>query len=117
MVEKKMNIEVILIQFMILYFFNLLFDYPLQGAYLAEGKKNSPYLLWVHSSIWGFGLSILLIPLGLFTWAKMIMLVTGHYFIDYWKILKENNNTNCNSNRLLYIDQTLHILQLIICLI
>ena len=109
--------EIILIKFIILYFFNLLLDYPLQGEFLAKGKSDSNYLLWVHSAIWGLGLSIVLIPLGLFTWTKCIMLVLGHFIIDHVKAHHEYDVLGGDENKQLYVDQALHILQLIACLI
>lgn len=122
-----MLIEKVMIQFMILYFCNLLLDFPLQGEYLAMGKEESNYLLWVHSAIWGFGLSIVLLPLGLFTWAKVIMLVCGHFLIDYCKAHKLYNRiesfeggevTNgLTDEQALYVDQFLHLLQVMWCLI
>lgn len=119
-------IEVILMQFMILYFCNLLLDFPLQGEYLAKGKEESNYLLWVHSAIWGCGLAIVSIPLGLFTWAKLIMLIGGHFLIDYCKAHKLYNHEECfnggkvirglNDKEALYVDQLLHLIQvLIVC--
>ena len=106
--------DVTLIQFMVLYFCNLVLDYPLQGEFLAKGKIDSNYLLWVHSAIWGLGLSIVLIPLGLFSWDKCIMLVIGHFIIDHVKAHHEYSVLD--ENKELYVDQALHILQLIACL-
>ena len=90
-------------------------DYPLQGSYLAESKGSDDYLLFVHSAIWGLGLSLVLIPLGLFTWKKVCMLVLGHFLIDGWKS-HTCSNSLLSEKTALYIDQALHILQLIICL-
>lgn len=86
-------------------------DYPLQGSYLAEQKANDDYLLFVHSAIWGLGLSIVLIPLGLFMWKKVCMLVLGHFLIDGWK-----SHSLLSEKTSLAIDQAAHILQLIACL-
>lgn len=108
--------EVTLIQFMVLYFCNLVLDYPLQGEFLAKGKSDSNYLLWVHSAIWGLGLSIVLLPLGLFTWTKCIMLVIGHFIIDHVKAHHGYDVLGWDENKQLYVDQALHILQLIACL-
>ena len=74
-----------MLNFIILYFSNLVLDYPLQGSFLAEWKQKNNYILFVHCAIRGLGLSIVLIPLGLFAWWKVIMLVAGHFVIDYWK--------------------------------
>ena len=103
-------------EFIVLYFFNLLFDYPLQGTFLAEGKKYSLYLLWVHSAIWGFGLSIVLIFFGIFSLWKLVFLVCGHFVIDFWKA-RELYGRLLTGNQALYVDQSLHILQIALCLI
>lgn len=39
--------------FIILYFLNLVLDYPLQGTFLAEYKCKNNYILFVHCAIWG----------------------------------------------------------------
>lgn len=72
-------------ELLILYVANLILDYPLQGTFLAEFKSKNNYILFVHCAIWSFGLSALLMPLGLFAWWKVIMLLVGHIAIDYWK--------------------------------
>lgn len=38
--------------FIILYFLNLVLDYPLQGTFLAEYKCKNNYILFVHCAIW-----------------------------------------------------------------
>ena len=57
-------------ELMILYVANLILDYPLQGSFLAEYKAKNNYILFVHCAIWAFGLSVVLMPLGL-------LLITG----------------------------------------
>ncbi len=131
-----------MLNFIILYFSNLVLDYPLQGSFLAEWKQKNNYILFVHCAIWGLGLSIVLIPLGLFAWWKVIMLVAGHFVIDYWKcrrLYKKwplSNKTatiiECDGSakritdervpyisdiQSLYIDQFLHVIQILLCLI
>ena len=103
--------------FLILYVCNLILDYPLQGTFLAEYKSKSNYILFVHCAIWSLGLSIILIPLGLFAWWKVVMLLVGHYVIDYWKCRGIYKKWNIKDWTSLYIDQSLHIVQLIICLL
>ena len=119
-----------MINFIILYFANLVLDYPLQGTFLAEYKQKNNYILFVHCAIWALGISIVLLPLGLFAWWKVIMLLVGHFVIDYWKCrglykkkLPETSIPRIPSEptkedlRALYIDQGLHIIQIILCLI
>lgn len=106
-----------MINFIILYFANLVLDYPLQGSFLAEWKQKNNYILFVHCAIWALGISIVLLPLGLFAWWKVIMLLVGHYLMDYWKcrgLYKKWNITDWNS---LYIDQTFHTIQVLLCLV
>lgn len=108
-----------MINFIILYFCNLILDYPLQGSFLAEFKQKNNYILFVHCAIWALGISIVLIPLCLFAWWKVLMLLIGHYIIDYWKCrgIYKNMKWNISDWNSLYIDQTLHIVQILLCLI
>lgn len=102
---------------LILYVANLILDYPLQGQFLAEYKAKNNYLLFVHCAIWAFGLSVVLMYLGLFAWWKVAMLLLGHIAIDYWKcrgLYKKWNITDWNA---LYIDQFGHVVQVLLCLI
>lgn len=103
--------------FIILYFTNLVLDYPLQGSFLAKEKSNSNYLLFVHSAIWGLGISIVLYYLNLFTITKMIMLVVGHYCVDYLKSRGYLKAIFKSEKCSLYIDQFIHIIQLTACLL
>ena len=101
---------------LLLYFANLILDYSLQGKLLAELKIKSNYFLFVHCAIWSIGLSLLLIPLGLFAIWKLIMLILGHYIIDYWKC-RELYKPFLKDKQALYIDQILHVGQVLLCLI
>ena len=131
-----------MLNFIILYFTNLVLDYPLQGSFLAEWKQKNNYVLFVHCAIWALGLSIVLLPLGLFAWWKVIMLLVGHFVIDYWKCRRiykkwplskktmQNIEFDGSAKRIteeripiisdinsLYIDQSLHVIQVLLCLI
>ena len=131
-----------MLKFIILYFSNLVLDYPLQGSFLAEWKQKNNYILFVHCAIWALGLSIVLLPLGLFAWWKVIMLLVGHYVIDYWKCRRlykkwplskktttiieyDGSSKKITDERVpfisdiqsLYIDQFLHVIQILLCLI
>jgi len=120
-----------MINFIILYFANLILDYPLQGTFLANFKSKNNYILFVHCAIWALGISIVLLPLGLFAWWKVIMLLVGHFIIDYWKCHRLYIKKNIDENQIprnsgeptkadfnaLYIDQGLHVLQILVCLV
>ena len=102
---------------LILYVANLILDYPLQGTFLAEYKAKNNYILFVHCAIWALGLSVVLIPLGLFAWWKVVMLLIGHIVIDYWKCRGLYKKWNIKDWTSLYIDQSLHVVQVLLCLI
>jgi hypothetical protein len=124
--------------FLVLYFLNLVLDYPLQGTFLAEYKQKNNYVLFVHCAIWGLGIGLVLPYFGLFAWWKVIMLVFGHYAIDYWKCRRLYKKWPVKKHLVrdsdeygtiyevkpvisdwmsLYIDQALHIIQVTLCLI
>jgi hypothetical protein len=104
-------------ELLILYVANIILDYPLQGTFLAEFKSKNNYILFVHCAIWSFGLSVLLMPLGLFAWWKVVMLLVGHVAIDYWKCRGLYKKWNIKDWTSLYIDQSLHVAQVLLCLI
>lgn len=104
-------------ELLILYVANLILDYPLQGSFLAEFKSKNNYILFVHCAIWAFGLSVVLMPLGLFAWWKVAMLLFGHLAIDYWKCRGLYKKWNIKDWTSLYIDQFLHVIQVLLCLI
>ena len=103
--------------FFILYVINLILDYPLQGDFLATYKSKNNYVLYVHSMIWAGGLSIVMMYLGIFTIRKLVMLLVGHMLIDTWKCRGYYKKMNISDWNSLYIDQSLHIGQLLLCLL
>lgn len=105
-----------MITFLILYFWNLVLDYPLQGSFLSEYKCKSNYVLYVHCAIWGLGMGLALLPLGLFAWWKLAMLFFGHLVIDYWKCRGHYKKCHLTDLGAYYVDQLLHVGQTILCL-
>jgi hypothetical protein len=128
---------------LILVFAHCVLDYPLQGSFLASEKSKSNFVLAVHCIIWSLGISIVLMYLGLFAWWKVIMLLVGHYCMDYWKCRGLYKKWPCNTYykgaqvyhggiryqckdtkepiisdmQSLYIDQIFHLLQVALCLL
>ena len=123
--------------FLFLYFINLVFDFSFQTPFMSEYKSKSDYVLFVHCAIWGLGIWFALMPFGLFAWWKLIMLVGGHFVMDRWKCRghyklwptkkakpiyddvyngydREPIISDWGS---LYIDQTFHALQILLCLL
>lgn len=107
----------IAINFLILYFANLVLDYPLQGQFLAEWKSKSDYILFVHCAIWGVGMWLACCVLGLGDWWKLPMLLGGHYAMDWWKCRRKYEKYGIGDMQSLYIDQAFHALQTLLCLV
>ena len=83
-------------------------DYPLQGEFLAQTKGKYFYSLLAHSMIYGLGMALVLILLGVFATWKAILLVGSHIIIDYKKATAKNKDKALTTY--LYIDQFLHII-------
>lgn len=125
-----------MIIFLFFLFVSYVLDFSFQTPFMSEYKSKNDYVLFVHSAIWGLGLWFALMPFGLFAWWKLFMLVGGHFIIDRWKCrghyklwpLKykyknEYGDIYFNNTKIpvisdigsFYIDQTLHIIQILLC--
>ena len=105
------------LSFLVLYFANLVLDYPLQGTFLAEWKSKSNYILFVHCAIWGIGMYIVCCLLGLGELWKLFMLVGGHIVMDWWKCRGKYKKYDISDMNSLYIDQAFHVVQVLLCLV
>lgn len=100
-------------------------DYPLQGFFLAEWKSKSWYILFVHSFIWAGLVSCGLAAFGLYAAWKFFFLLIGHFVIDGWKCRTFETPEHrvktlgvvITGLQAFFIDQTLHVLQLLVVLI
>lgn len=102
---------------LILVFAHFLLDWSLQDEMTKKYKCESWFVLLVHCIIWSFGISIVLMWLGLFDWWKVGMLLVGHYCMDYWKCRGMYKKMGLKDMTSLYIDQAFHIGQVLLCLI
>jgi len=88
-------------------------DYPLQGDFLGTMKGKFKYLMFCHCLIWSGCVCAVLEYYGMFEWWKFGFLFIGHFCVDMWKAThpkaKEEGLT-----RLLWIDQFIHFVQIII---
>lgn len=114
---------------------HLVLDYPLQGDFLANQKKNHVLLLAAHAAMWGLGVSAVLDHLGRLSPWMVWWLVLGHWVVDWLKCHRmqrwfcgcegeavcellghrENGRSRWATDPLglpLWVDQTLHLLQL-----
>lgn len=93
---------------------NYIADYPLQGDFLGTMKSKYNYLLFVHCFIWTSCVMTGLMYFGVFAWWKILFLFGGHFIIDLWKC--RNKKKELALTRLLWIDQILHFIQILIVL-
>jgi len=99
----------------VLIWLHMLGDYPLQGDFLANMKGRNYYLLFVHCVLWTGAICFGLFVFGLLAWWKVAMLLVGHFIIDRWKARKVDKAYSLTRD--LWIDQVLHLFQLLLCLI
>jgi hypothetical protein len=92
---------------------NYIADYPLQGDFLGTMKSKYNYLLFVHCFIWTTCIMAGLIYFGLFEWWKILFLFILHFLIDKWKCRNKNKEEK-GFTSLLWIDQLLHFIQILI---
>lgn len=100
--------------FLVLYWANLVLDFPFQNAFMAEYKSKNGYILFVHSCIWGIGLSIVLSAFNHVTIFMVLFLVAIHYFVDAWKCRGYYKIWGIKDIHALYIDQAIHVLQILV---
>lgn len=91
-------------------------DYPWQGQFIASMKGQYDYLLFCHCVIWAGCCCAMLGYLGLFAWWKLFMLFAGHMAIDRWKAHHVRRESE-GLTRLLWIDQGLHAVQVVVAVI
>ena len=83
---------------------HLLYDFHWQGEYIAKGKNNSLFLLFIHSLTWALIISFSLQYIGLLVVGNFTFLLISHFVVDYYKTKNVYG---------IYIDQTLHLITLI----
>jgi len=100
-----------MILFLLVLLAHLLYDFHWQGPFIAEFKGKYDFILFVHALTWTLILCVPLYALGTFAWWKLGFLFITHFFIDRWKARKPKTPENWN---LIYVDQGLHLLTMII---
>jgi len=96
---------------------HLIADYPLQGDFLAKIKGSNLFLMVVHSFMWAGIISIGLMYFNKLNggFAEYIVLGFVHLLIDTWKCYRKDKTKALTTD--LYIDQFLHLLQIIVSVI
>ena len=100
---------------LILLFAHLIGDYHLQDDFQAMNKGKYDFILFIHCMLWTGAICIGLILCGLFGWWKLAFLLIGHFLIDRWKARKVGKTHALTRD--LWIDQGLHVIQLLVCVI
>ena len=96
-----MNIGILLLA-------HLLYDFHWQGDYIAKGKNDSLFLLFIHSLTWALIISFALQYIGLFVVGNFSFLLISHLLIDFYKTRNVYG---------IYVDQTLHLITLVIVML
>ena len=98
---------------------HFLYDFHLQGAFIAEYKAKSYFILFIHSFTWALGLCLIALFLSPeFQWVKLSFLTITHMIIDDWKChihdVGADWYVNMSESKALYIDQFLHLITIIL---
>lgn len=98
-----------------LIFLHFIVDWELQKQWTVDNKSKHLFVLIVHCLVWTGCLSIAMHHLGIWALWKSVFLFTGHLSIDYWKCNVYKKTPLCQQKNLkhLYLDQALHILQVV----
>lgn len=91
-------------------------DYALQSDYIALNKGKDNYILFAHIAIWTFVITATTLLLGysLFWYHILLVLLIPHFVADY---IKAKNLLWCKKlspKTSLYIDQSIHFIQIIV---
>ena len=93
---------------------HLLYDFHWQGSFIADNKGKRIFLLFIHSLTWAMfvGLPMIIFrECSVLLVVNLLFLLVSHFFIDYWKSHKPRTEDNFY---LIYIDQALHFLSIVI---
>ena len=88
-------------------------DFSLQSNFLATYKSKYDHLLFVHCFIWTGVMCLTLEYLGIFATWKLVYLFVGHWVTDRWKA-RHKENKEKGLTKLLWIDQSIHFIQVLL---
>lgn len=90
---------------------HLLYDFHWQGEFIAKWKYKYRFILFVHALTWSLLICSVLSAFGHFQVWKAPFALATHYWIDAWKCSYPNDEKYFWT---IYVDQTLHLISLII---
>jgi hypothetical protein len=94
-----------------LLFAHFIGDAALQTDWMLKAKQSNWFVLMEHCFVWAGTVSAVLLLMGRFSLWKAIFLIVGHYFIDLYKIKTAKDPLELKP---LYLDQFLHLVQLVV---
>ena len=126
-----MSFETYFVIFFLMMVAHALSDWCWQTPFIAENKDKVPLVMFMHCLAWTGCLALVLMGFGLFAIWKVVFLFVGHWIVDYAKskILYGRQNNLCakaakddpkfvkHAWRLVYIDQFIHLGQIIIVIL
>jgi len=91
-------------------------DWATQKEWMILNKGKYWFVMLTHCIIWTAFICMGLEYMGSYALWKVLFLIIGHYAIDLWKCRAYEKVPFCQQKtyKHLYIDQLLHILQVII---
>ncbi len=98
--------------FIWLLFAHYIGDMALQSQWQATNKRKYWYVMLCHCMIWAAVICVALKYLGIYSDWKAIFLIVFHFVIDTWKSKTTGMNFD-KGFKYVYIDQGLHLLQLL----
>jgi len=100
-----------MINFIWLLFAHFIGDIALQGQWQADNKGTHWFVMLCHCMIYTALICIALEYIGMLELWKVFFILVGHILIDTWKCTYETKPENMWT---LYVDQTIHLIQLVI---
>lgn len=89
-------------------------DFDLQTRFVAENKGKYWYIMMAHVISWTTIVCIPLFFYGVLDWVAFAILIPIHWASDWYKAQAlEHPRYNEKPLTLLYIDQSIHIIQLV----
>ena len=96
--------------FLIALFVHLIYDFHLQGDFIATKKAESDFILSVHCLTWSLFIVLVLSVFVPISPLWLVFLFLTHFITDRWKSRLPKNE---NYFWAIYVDQAIHLLTLI----
>jgi hypothetical protein len=85
-------------------------DMAFQTQFIADRKGKNFFFMMLHAIIWTGSINIVLEIFNIFSPWKFLLLIIPHMIIDFWKANLPRDDKHMWA---IYVDQSLHFLQLV----